>query len=144
MVQKRWFGAKGPEASRLRRRKYEIIRQFSFPEDALPGSITRTFRRCGKPTCHCASGDGHPMWVLSFSMDGAKHTEVIPQEWVPQLEPMVAQGRQCREAVAELLKLNAQLLRLWRQEQRVQTAKKTQAQRKPARTKPNRRRTVIK
>lgn len=124
MGQKNWFGAKGPEAARLRRRKYEIVRKFGFPESALPGAITRTCRRCGKPTCHCASGKGHPLWVLSFSVQGRKHTEAIPEDWVAELEPLVSQGRECRDALAELLRLNVQLLRLWRQQQRARSHKR--------------------
>lgn len=136
MGQKDWFAAKGATASRLRRRKYKIVREFGFPEDALPGCITPTFRRCGKPTCHCASDEGHPIWVLSFSIEGTKHTEVIPVDWVSELEPLVSQGRECRETLAELLRLNAELFRLWRQEQRV----RAKANRGRARQKPSRRR----
>lgn len=144
MVQKKWFGAKGPEASRLRRRKYEIIRQYGFPESALPGAMTQTFRRCGKPTCHCAGSEGHPMWVLSFSVDGTKHTETIPESWVAELEPLITEGRECREALAEMLRLNAELLRLWRQEQRERAARtsKGKGQRTPKR--PSRRRKASK
>ena len=133
MGQKDWFAAKGATASQLRRRKYKIVRELGFPEDALPGSITPTFRRCGKPTCHCASDEGHPLWVLSFSIEGTKHTEVIPKDWVPELEPLVTQGRECREALAELLRLNAELLCLWRQEQRMRAkAKRDRARQKPS------------
>jgi hypothetical protein len=42
---------KGPEAAPLRRRKFTRLRRFSFPEDLLPGSLSLTHRRCGKPTC---------------------------------------------------------------------------------------------
>jgi len=45
---------------------HQILRQFQFPEDLLPGSLSLTHRRCGKPTCHCASGEGHPIWLLGF------------------------------------------------------------------------------
>jgi hypothetical protein len=134
MAQMDWFGAKGREASRLRRRKYEIVRQYEFPETLLPGSLTLTYRRCGKPSCHCVSDDGHPMWVLTFSLDGTKHVEVIPEAWVPELEPLVALGREHREALAELMKLNAQLLRLWRQEQRTRVAAKGKRPTKSKRT----------
>ncbi len=133
----RWFKTKGAEAAKLRKRKYEIIRRFGFGEGLLPGSLTLTHRRCGKPTCHCATGDGHPMWVLSFSIDGQKRVEVISEELAMELKPLVDQGREHREALSELMRLNAQLLRLWLGKER--TAKKVRA----ARARKSARRTPI-
>jgi len=40
---------KGPEAARLRQRKFQLLRTLEVPEDALPGSLALTHRRCGKP-----------------------------------------------------------------------------------------------
>src|SRR2546429_1046188 len=58
----KWYDAKGDVASRLRQRKYALLRGLHIPPDALPGSLALTHRRCGTPTCWCAKGgDGHPM-----------------------------------------------------------------------------------
>ncbi len=113
----KWFDAKGPAASRLRQRKYELLRRFRIPERALPGSLALTHRRCGKPTCRCAAGEGHPMWSLTFMVDGKKRVERIPNEWIDQLRPLVLEGREYKDAVAEVFALNAQLLALWRKQQ---------------------------
>ena len=108
------FSAKGVEASRLRRRKFALVRRYGIPEELLGGSLTETLRRCGKPGCHCASDAGHPMWTLTYSVEGKKHVLVIPAAAVPLLKPLVESGREYRDAVAELLAINAQLLSLWR------------------------------
>ena len=118
------YSAKGPEASRLRQRKYRLVRAVGLPEDLLGGSLTLTHRRCGKPTCHCASGQGHPQWALTYSVEGDKHVLAIPAADVDELEPLLARGRRYREAVAELLAINAQLVSLWRQQQRAQRARR--------------------
>jgi hypothetical protein len=112
----KWFDAKGDAAARLRQRKFALLRRLQIPADALPGSLARTHRRCGKPTCHCAQGEGHPLWSLTFMVDGKKHVERIPDEWVQEIQPLVEQGREFKDAVAELLTANAQLLTLWRQQ----------------------------
>ena len=112
----KWFTAKGPLASRLRQRKHELLRRFRIPEHALPGSLALTHRRCGKPTCHCASGDGHPIWSLTFMVDGKKRVERIPTAWVEELRSLVAEGREYKNAVAEVFAINAQLLALWRKQ----------------------------
>lgn len=117
-MQMRWFNARGPAAARLRKRKYELVRRFGIPENALPGSLALTHRKCGKANCHCASGKGHPIWSLTFMVDGKKRVEAIPTEWVDEIRSLVAQGREYKAAVAEVFGANAQLLGLWRKQKR--------------------------
>ena len=109
---------KGPEAARLRQRKFQLLRQFHFPEDLLPGSLSLTHRRCGKPTCHCADGPGHPVWSLTFMVNGKKHVQHIPKDWVEDVRRRVEAGREFQDAVREVLAANAQLLVLARRQRR--------------------------
>jgi hypothetical protein len=111
-----WYDAKGDPAARLRQRKCALLRRLHIPPDALPGSLALAHSRCGKPNCHCACGEGHPTWSLTFMADGKKHVERIPEEWVEQIRPLVKQGREFKDAIAEVFAANAQLLALWRQQ----------------------------
>jgi hypothetical protein len=111
-----WFDAKGDSAARLRQRKYALLRGLEIPLDALPGSLALTHRRCGKPNCHCVEGEGHPVWSLTFRVNGKKRVERIPDEWVEQIRPLVEQGREFKYAIAEVFAANAQLLALWRRQ----------------------------
>jgi uncharacterized protein DUF6788 len=112
----KWDQAKGDAAARLRQRKYTLLRRFQIPADALPGSLALIHRRCGRPNCHCAGGEGHPLWLLTFMVRGKKHVHSIPPEWVEEIRPLVEQGREFKEAVAEVFATNAQLLELWHQQ----------------------------
>lgn len=125
-----FFAAKGVQASQLRRRKYALARRLGLPADMLGGSLVLSDRRCGKPSCHCADGDGHPHWTLTYSVDGVKRVENVPADLVHQLMPFVEAGQTYRKAVAELRAINAQLLRLWRLEQRKKRAKNKNPRRK--------------
>jgi hypothetical protein len=107
---------KGDQASRLRQRKHSALRAIRIPEDALPGSLALCHRRCGKPTCHCAKGEGHPIWQLTYMLDGKKKVERIPTEWVDEIKRRVDAGRQFKDAIAEVFNANAQLLVLWRRQ----------------------------
>jgi len=108
--------ARGPRAARIRERKLALLRQLSVPRDALPGSFSLTRRKCGKPTCHCASGVGHPLWLLTFMADGKKHVERIPADWVDEIRSRVDEGRAFKDAVHEVLVANARLLVLARKQ----------------------------
>jgi uncharacterized protein DUF6788 len=108
---------KGRQAARLRRRKRQLLARVRLPPEGLPGSLALTHRRCGKPSCHCAEGKGHPVWSLTFMVQGRKRVERIPQEWVEGIRPRVESGRKFKEAVAEIFAANAQLLALKRKGQ---------------------------
>jgi hypothetical protein len=112
----------GPEAAALKRRKRALLARLrKIPRDALPGSMALTHRRCGKSSCHCAKGAGHPFYSLTFMVDGKKHVESIPMEWIDAVRPAVDSGRSFKGAVADLFVINAQLLVLSRRQRRRRT-----------------------
>jgi hypothetical protein len=109
---------KGPLASHWGQRKFDLLRRFSIPRDLLPGSLTLSPTRCGKPSCHCAEGEGHPAWTLTFMSHGKRRVERIPKDWVEEVQKRVEDGRQFQDAVREVLTANAELLVLARQQRR--------------------------
>jgi hypothetical protein len=119
-----WYDAKGDPAARLRQRKYGLLRRLQIPPDALSGSLALTHRRCGKPNCRCVDGEGHPVWSLTFRVDGKKRVERIPDEWVEQIRPLVEQGGEFKDAIAEVFAANSQLLALWRRQSMKKRSKK--------------------
>ena len=110
--------ARGPEAARLRRQARLLLARFHVPEDALPGSLAVSHRRCGKPSCHSATGQGHPLATLTFMAAGKKRVEAIPADWLDMIRPRVEAGRQFKNVAAELLAINAELLVIARKQHR--------------------------
>jgi hypothetical protein len=51
-------------------------------------------------------------------VDGKKHVEAIPAEWIDGVRPAVESGRSFKDSIAELFVINAQLLVLARQQRR--------------------------
>lgn len=111
---------RGDPAAQLRRQKFAAMRRFQLPvrvlDRLLPGSLSETRRRCGKASCHCATGEGHPSWYLTFMVDGHKRVERVPAAWVEDVRRRVEGGRQFKQAVAEVLAANARLLVVERQQ----------------------------
>jgi hypothetical protein len=110
--------ARGARAARLRQRKYVVAEDYQIPDDLLPGSLVRSETRCGKPTCHCADGAGHPGWSLTFMVKGRKRVERIPADWAEAVQRQVDAGRAFQDAVRDVLAANAQLLVLARRQRR--------------------------
>ena len=72
------------------------------------------------------------MWTLTSSIDGAKDVLVVPADLVPTLQPLVQVGRQYRDALAEILAINAKLVRLWRAQHSERRARQKASRPKPA------------
>lgn len=101
----------GRLASRLRQRKFATLQALtSVPPDALLGSLAVHQRRCGKPTCRCADSEGHEAWSFTFMVDGEKRVLHVPGAWVDEVRRRVEEGRQFKDAVAQVFSANAQLL----------------------------------
>jgi uncharacterized protein DUF6788 len=109
---------KGEDAARLRKQKYDWLRRFRIPEEALPGSLSQTHRKCGKPNCCCVQAEGHPLWSLTFMVDGKKRVERIPEAWVEEVRKRVEEGREFKRAMTEVFAANAQLLVLERRQRK--------------------------
>lgn len=109
---------KGPRAARLRQRKFELLGQFALPDDLLPGALTETHSRCGKPSCHCADpkDPGHSAWTLTFMAHGKRRVERIPRAWAEIVAARVRAGREFQDALREVLTANAELLVLARKQ----------------------------
>jgi len=120
-----WREPRTPKASRLRQRKFALIHHLPQLTDQLSGTLTRSYTRCGKPTCRCARGKGHAAWSLTYMIQGRRHVERIPAQWAEEVERRVAAGRELQDAVREVLAANVQLLVLAkRQEQKEKKRKK--------------------
>lgn len=65
------------------------------------------------------------MWQLTFMVAGKKRVEAIPKEWAEELLGMVEKGREFKDAVAEVLAINAQLLALFKRQKKNEKTTKT-------------------
>jgi len=107
---------KGPQAARIRQRKFELLRRFQFPDNLLPGSLSQQYLRCGKQNCHCAEGEGHLVWSLTFMAGGKKYVQHIPKHLVEEVRQRVEAGREYQDALREVMAANAHLLVLARKQ----------------------------
>lgn len=63
------------------------------------GTLFTLRRRCGKPTCHCASGDAHESPALAYPEAGRTKTLTLTAE---QLAPVRAAVERYNKARGEL------------------------------------------
>jgi flagellar motility protein MotE (MotC chaperone) len=66
------------------------------------GSFVTLHRKCGKPTCHCAQGSGHPADYLSTRQDGRTRLIYIAAEIRDKVAEQAERYRQFRKQRAKL------------------------------------------
>ena len=105
----------GQKRDRLKQALMEI-------EEMRQGSLSESYRKCGKPTCHCArEGDpGHgPFYVLTRK-DASQKTvgRAIPLRFVDVTQEQIKEYHRFKELSKELLEVNEQICDLKLQESR--------------------------
>src|SRR5512145_2172668 len=87
---------RGPQAARLRQRKTELLARCPIPDDLLPGSLSMSKRRCGKPNCHCANphDPGPHTRKFTYTVDGKQRTIHAPKAWVEDVQGRVQAVRE--------------------------------------------------
>ena len=88
-----------------------IVQRIATLGDFRPGNLYPTYRRCGKPNCHCAEPDspGHgPYWLLSRKRRGQKKTvsHAVPQNALQATRVHMERYDRFHELVAELIEVN--------------------------------------
>jgi uncharacterized protein DUF6788 len=81
-------------------------------EPLLPGSLYTLRRKCGKPNCHCGRGELHESTILSYRGQGRPRNISPAPEQLGSLRTMTQDYRRCRQARAQLVRWQRQLLTL--------------------------------
>jgi hypothetical protein len=76
------------------------------------GSLVTVNRKCGKDTCHCATGQGHPAKYLSVKQDGKTSMIYVPSSSELRVADEALRYRRYRQARAALAKLARQSLEI--------------------------------
>ena len=94
-----------------------LVRSLGALREMLPGSFVQRFRKCGKPTCHCASGEKlHAQFLLSVLVEGKPRTFHVPAARADEVRGKVEQHKRFEEAATRIAHLN--LRRFLRREEK--------------------------
>jgi hypothetical protein len=91
-----------------------LLRQIArLARRALFGSLSETYRTCGRPGCRCHQGHKHgPHLYVSFrGADGTTTGYYVPQPLAEAMRAGVAAWQDLQEKLRQLAELNRQ--RLW-------------------------------
>jgi hypothetical protein len=90
----------------------DLLGRLNLVRRQLAISLYRTRGRCGKPSCHCAEGPGHPRWAIGYWDGRVQHTRSVSPQQVRALGPRVEAYRRFRKERAALARLGTQMVGL--------------------------------
>lgn len=97
----------------LQLQREQLTAQLAQVGDMRPGSLVERYRKCGKPSCHCArkGARGHgPSYSLTHPVHGKTVTRIIPRgPAVEQAHAQIAEYRRFRELVRQLVAVSEQI-----------------------------------
>jgi hypothetical protein len=88
------------------------LRRLQRSEPMVQGSFYLLRRRCGKPNCHCATGQLHASYVLTRSEAGKDRLYPVPKDQRAEVRKWAAEYRRYQRARALLVKRHLRLLSL--------------------------------
>jgi len=87
------------------------VRQLSAKGPVLSGSLIQVGRRCGRPGCHCASGERHLTHYLSRAVAGKTQMVYVPVDLVEEVHRWVEEHKRLKLLVREVTELSMALIR---------------------------------
>lgn len=96
----------------LERKRTQLAASLPPMQQILRGSLFKRLRRCGKPSCHCAKGAGHPVFYVGVSMAKGKTVQVsLPPELVPLARSWIRNYHRLWKRIEAISAINRELLR---------------------------------
>lgn len=102
------------QAKRLIERREWVASDLPPFSEIVRGSLVTRYRRCGKPTCHCATTEGHgPAHYLVVTLQRGKTEQILLSEaMLPVARQFLDNYHRWWAALEKVSAVNRRLLRL--------------------------------
>jgi hypothetical protein len=78
----------------------------------LAATLTEVRKRCGRKTCHCATGgELHTAWHLTYKDEGKTRTVYVPQDLLDDVRSWIDNHKRHKDLLAEIHQLTVALIK---------------------------------
>jgi hypothetical protein len=95
----------------IRRMLESRVKQMAARKPVLAASLVSFERRCGKPGCHCASGEKHHGHQLTYNVRGKTRTVYVPVDFTEEVRGWIDEHRRLKRLLQEITQLALALVR---------------------------------
>jgi hypothetical protein len=95
-----------PKHPTLIRRHLEArLKEFKPNGPFVAASLVAFRRKCGRPGCHCQSGEGHLAHHLTFKVKGKTRSVYVPQDLLPEVQQWVHEHKRLKPLMRHISNL---------------------------------------
>jgi len=87
------------------RRARSQLAQLLSQRGVIRGSLLVRKRKCGKPNCRCARGEGHESLFLVISENGRTRQLFVPKDWESRVRLWVEDYHRARDLLEEVSRI---------------------------------------
>ena len=95
----------------IRRMLDSRVKQMTARKPLLAASLVSFERRCGKPGCHCATGEEHHGHQLTYKVRGKTRTVYVPVDLTEEVRAWIDEYRRLKCLIQEISQLTLALVR---------------------------------
>lgn len=81
------------------------LAQLLTERGVIRGTLLVRKRKCGKPNCRCAQGEGHESLFLVISENGRTRQLFVPKDWESRVRLWVGDYHRARELMEEVSRI---------------------------------------
>jgi len=87
------------------RRARSRLTQLLSQRGVIRGTLLVRKRKCGKPNCRCAQGEGHESLFVVISEKGRARQFFVPKDWESRVRLWVQDYHRARELMEEVSRI---------------------------------------
>jgi hypothetical protein len=89
----------------IRRHLQARVKEFKLNGPFVAASLGAFRRKCGRPGCHCQSGEGHLAHRLTFKIKGKTRSVYVPQDLLPEVQQWVREHQRLKPLMRHISQL---------------------------------------
>ena len=86
----------------LELKRQRIIKMLLVIREMIPGTFGTAYRRCGKPSCRCAKGEGHAYVRITWTENGQGKTRTIAEKDLLRIQQLTESHQKFRKLLKNL------------------------------------------
>jgi hypothetical protein len=89
----------------IRRHLDARLKEFKPEGPFVAASLVAFRRKCGRPGCHCQSGEGHLAHHLTYKVKGKTRSVYVPQDLLPEVQQWVREHKRLKPLMRQISQL---------------------------------------
>lgn len=81
------------------------VKELQAQGPLVAASLVTIRKKCGRPGCHCLTGEGHPGFLLTYKEKGKTHSVYVPQDLVPEVRQWTNEYKRIKLLIRQITQL---------------------------------------